>query len=129
MRVVHRGHPGYWLKAVVLTHEQVVGVAVRCGYDTVTGPRPLQPGTRGLLDPLLQLDALSRCKSCCLLELILFKLYDLVRVHVLVVMSEVHQVLARPVGTRVPLQSLLLIAVSDRAPIGLAVPLLHVHGL
>ena len=97
MRVVHRGHPGHRLQAVVLTHEKVVGVAVGCGYDAVTGPRPLQPRARGLLRLLLKLNALSRGKCCGLLELILFKLDYLVRVHVLVVMSDVHQVLSRPV--------------------------------
>ena len=72
-------------------------VAVGCGNDAVTGARPLQAGAGGLLDSLFKLDALSRSKGCGLLELILLKLNDLVRVHVLVVMSDVHQVLSRPV--------------------------------
>jgi hypothetical protein len=106
-----------------------VSVAVRCGYHAVTGARPLQAGAGGLLDPLFKLDALSRSKGCGLLELILFKLNDLVRVHVLVLMSDIHQVLTRPVGNRVPLDGVLLLAVSDGPPIGLTVPLLHLHGL
>ena len=106
-----------------------MSVAVRCGYHAVTGARPLQAGTRGLLDLLFKLDTLSRSKGCGLLELILFKLNDLVRVHVLVLMSDIHQVLTRPVGNRVPLDGVLLLAVSDGPPIGLTVPLLHLHGL
>ena len=107
-----------------------MSVAVGCGYNALTGARPLQPGTGDQLDLLFKLDALPRCKCSSLLELILFKLNDLVRVHVLVLMSNIHQVLPRPVGNRVPLDGLLLIALSDGGPpIRLTLPLLHLHGL